>query len=85
MIAADSLFSLACVMLIPVVMSTLMYLFITAMLAGTGFVLARVWMASAAHGTGFRQVGESSLSRNSINWLAGLALLAAIVICALVR
>jgi len=65
-------------------MSVLMYMFITAMLAGTGFVLAMLWMELRPQ-SGFKQVGESSLGRNSINWLAGIALLAAVSICALVH
>ncbi|MBW8864702.1 MAG: hypothetical protein JF609_07225 [Verrucomicrobia bacterium] len=63
-------------------MSVLTYLFITAMLAGTGFVLAMVWMELRPQ-IGFKQIGESSLGRNSINWLAGIALVAAVSICAL--
>jgi hypothetical protein len=70
-------------------MNVLMYLFVTAMVVGSVFLAGMTWLEIrnhwAAGWAGFKQTGESSLGRNSINWLGGLALLAAIAICTLAK
>ena len=70
-------------------MNVSMFLFIIAMVIGSVFLAAMTWLEVrkywAVGWAGFKQTGESSLGRNSINWLGGMALLAAIVICTLAK
>ena len=70
-------------------MNVSMFLFVTAMVIGAAFLAGMTWLEMrnywAASRLEFKQTGESSLSRNSINWLGGIALLAAIAICSLVN
>lgn len=55
------------------------------MLVGVAFLAATVWTELEIPWTGLRKVGVTSLGRNSVNWLAAIALLAAIAICTLVN
>ena len=68
-------------------MNVSMYLFVTAMVVGSMFLAGMTWLEMrndwAAGWQEISQKGESSLGRNSINWLGGLALLVAIAICTL--
>ena len=66
-------------------MSASMFLFVTAMLVGAAFLAALMWAEWDVQWSGFKQVGESSLSRNSINWLGGIAFVAALSICLLAK
>jgi len=68
-------------------MNVSMYLFVTAMLVGAAFLSGMTWREMRSYWVvGWREItqkGESSLGRNSINWLGGIALLMAIVLCSL--
>jgi len=68
-------------------MNVSMYLFVTAMVVGSAFLAGMIWLEMRNHWAvnwqEISQKGESSLGRNSINWLGGLALLAAIALCTL--
>ncbi|HEV2695707.1 MAG TPA: hypothetical protein VG347_22660 [Verrucomicrobiae bacterium] len=70
-------------------MSVSMYLFVTAMVIGAAFLMGMTWIEVWNYWVaGWRQIaqrGESSLGRNSVNWLGGIALLTAIAICVLVK
>ena len=66
-------------------MSASMFLFVTAMLVGSAFLAALMWMEWDVKWSGFKQVGESSIGRNSINWLGGIAFVAAVGICLLAK
>ena len=74
-------------MLIQSCMNVSMFLFVTAMVAGSAFLAGMTWVEMRNHWTvGWQEIsqkGESSLGRNSVNWLGGLALLVAIAICSL--
>ena len=59
-------------------------MFTTAMLVASAFLLALTWIELEIDWSGFKQVGESSLGRNSVNWLGGIALVLAVAICSLV-
>jgi hypothetical protein len=63
------------------------YIFVTAMLVGAAFLAGITWSGMRNHWTAnwreITQTGESSLGRNSINWLGGIALLAAVALCLL--
>jgi len=54
------------------------------MLVASAFLLALTWIELEIDWSGFKQVGESSLGRNSVNWLGGIALVLAVAICSLV-
>ena len=64
-------------------MNVSMFLVVTAMVVGSAFLAALVWTELQVNWSGFKQVGESSLGRNSVNWLGGIAIVAAIAICLL--
>lgn len=66
-------------------MNDSLFLFGSAMLVGVAFLAATVWTELEIPWTGLRKVGVTSLGRNSVNWLAAIALLAAIAICTLVN
>jgi len=74
-------------MLIQSCMNVSMFLFVTAIVVGSVFLAAMTWLEMrnrrAAGRLEFSQRGVSSLGRNSINWLAGIALLGALTICSL--
>ena len=76
-------------MLIPGCMNVSMFLFVTAMVVGALFLAGMSWLEMRNYWTAgwraFTQTGESSLGRNSINWLGGIALLAAILLCTLAK
>ena len=75
-------------MLVQSCMNVSMFLFVTAMVVGAAFLAGMIWLEVRNYwATGWRkitQTGETSLGRNSINWLGGIALLMAIALCALV-
>ncbi|MDR3456189.1 MAG: hypothetical protein P4N60_01980 [Verrucomicrobiae bacterium] len=70
-------------------MNVSIFLFVTAMVVGAAFLSGMTWreMRSlwVAGWERVTQKGESSLGRNSINWLGGIALLAAIALCTLTK
>jgi len=59
--------------------SVLAFLICTGVAAGFGFALLRIEMEGL--NVWGRAVGDSSLGPRSINWMAGIALMATLVIC----
>jgi len=59
------------------------------MLVGAAFLAGMTWLEVRNYWVaGWREItqkGESSLGRNSINWLGGIALLMAIALCSLAK
>ena len=70
-------------------MNVSLYLFVTAMLVVAAFLSGLTWREMRSYWVaGWREItqkGESSLGRNSVNWLGGIALLMAIVLCSLAK
>lgn len=70
-------------------MNVSLYLFVTAMLVAAAFLSGLTWREMRGYWVaGWQEItqkGESSLGRNSVNWLGGIALLMAIVLCSLAK
>jgi len=64
-------------------MSISVFIFAIWTLVGAAILLAMTWIALDLGKLEFKQLGETSLGRNSINWLASIAFLTAAAICLL--
>lgn len=55
--------------------------FIVCAAIGLVFFAAMSIMESGTEVNGFKQTGDTTIGRNSINWIGGLAIAAAVFIC----